>query len=273
MTRGSQGQANEGLLSVVALPLLLHLHLLPPPKTKAATQPLATTTGRVSEMMMLSFENVPEDDIKALLTPMHCILPAGASSGTSAGALPTNTIPPWRSLAPALNEPAHGQGALFIGSMEAALDGSLLRKDRITHLVQVLETPWAPQPEFHAASDSDEDTTPWEFKYHRVDIEDRPSAAVALSAHLPGACDYIGRALGRGEGVLVHCQQGVSRSAAVVIAFLIRDKGMSYDDALAFVKERRSCIKPNAGFVQALRDWEGSCRATKQKPRANSEGS
>lgn len=33
---------------------------------------------------------------------------------------------------------------------------------------------------------------------------------------------------------------------------------MSYDDAHAFVRQKRACIKPNLGFVQALREWEDS---------------
>jgi hypothetical protein len=50
--------------------------------------------------------------------------------------------------------------------------------------------------------------------------------------------------------------QGVSRSAAIVIAYLIRKRGMSFDSAVAFVRQRRPCIKPNSGFVRCLQEWE-----------------
>jgi Dual specificity phosphatase, catalytic domain len=50
--------------------------------------------------------------------------------------------------------------------------------------------------------------------------------------------------------------QGVSRSAAIVIAYLIRKRGMSFDSAVTFVRQRRPCIKPNSGFVRCLREWE-----------------
>jgi hypothetical protein len=36
---------------------------------------------------------------------------------------------------------------------------------------------------------------------------------------------------------------------------------MSYDQAFGLVRSRRACIKPNSGFVTALREWEGYCRA------------
>ena len=55
---------------------------------------------------------------------------------------------------------------------------------------------------------------------------------------------------------LLSLAQGVSRSAAIVIAYLIRKRGMSFDSAVAFVRQRRPCIKPNSGFVRCLREWE-----------------
>ncbi|KAF7356106.1 Phosphatases II [Mycena venus] len=136
--------------------------------------------------------------------------------------------------------------ALYVGSMAAVHDVELLREHDITHLVQVLEVPWIPQ--------ADDDG----FTYHRIDIEDRSSAA--LQPHLEAACNYIRASLARGDNVLVHCQQGVSRSASIVIAYLIRDRSMTYDDAFDLVKQRRQCIKPNSGFVKALREWETACK-------------
>ena len=51
----------------------------------------------------------------------------------------------------------------------------------------------------------------------------------------------------------------MSRSAAIVIAYLIRERGMGYDAAHALVKQRRRCIRPNSGFVKALQEWETVC--------------
>ena len=42
----------------------------------------------------------------------------------------------------------------------------------------------------------------------------------------------------------------MSRSAAVVIAYLIYTHNMSYDAALDLVKRKRACVKPNSGFVR-----------------------
>ncbi|KAJ7486504.1 phosphatases II, partial [Mycena latifolia] len=133
-------------------------------------------------------------------------------------------------------------GALYLGSMAALGEPALLRTHAIRHLVQVLD----PSP----------------MSYHRIDLADSTSAASAADLHaaLPDACAYIAAALDKGENVLVHCHQGVSRSASIVIAFLIHDHHMSYDGAHALVRGRRLCVRPNKGFEGALREWEGECR-------------
>lgn len=42
--------------------------------------------------------------------------------------------------------------------------------------------------------------------------------------------------------VLVHCMAGVSRSVSFVIAYLIKYRGMTFDDGLALLKNRRSIV-------------------------------
>lgn len=55
--------------------------------------------------------------------------------------------------------------------------------------------------------------------------------------------------------VLVHCLQGLSRSATLVLAFLIIKKGMSVTEAVELVRSKRR-IYPNDGFLQQLCDLE-----------------
>ena len=58
------------------------------------------------------------------------------------------------------------------------------------------------------------------------------------------------------EKILVHCAAGASRSATIVIAYLMWDKKMSYKDAHDFTKAKRSIIWPNSGFVDQLQLFE-----------------
>lgn len=53
--------------------------------------------------------------------------------------------------------------------------------------------------------------------------------------------------------ILVHCNAGVSRSATIVIAYLIQKCNYNFDNAYALVKSKRQCIRPNDGFLQQLR--------------------
>jgi len=149
-----------------------------------------------------------------------------------------------------LPPPAQHLGHLWLGSFAAISDADLLRKHRISHLVQVIDAPLLP-----SVNDPNMTVT-------RIDIMDIPSAD--LKSHLDNACARIEKSLAAGKNVLVHCQQGISRSASVVIAYLIKNHGMSYEFAFAFVKKYRACIEPNPGFVECLKQWE-----TKQRPHIN----
>lgn len=56
--------------------------------------------------------------------------------------------------------------------------------------------------------------------------------------------------------MLVHCQAGVSRSAAIVIAYCMWKEHLSADAATALVTAARSVVWPNAGFKCQLQEFE-----------------
>ncbi|EIW81634.1 phosphatases II [Coniophora puteana RWD-64-598 SS2] len=181
--------------------------------------------------MMICFDDMSPEIMESMCTPMHRILP---TSSPASVAVPSK-------------QNSHPLGSLYLGSISATMDRELLSSHKITHLVQVLDAPWVPITEKDG------------FRCLRISILDAPTAD--LRPHLEGACNFISNALQAGSNVLVHCQQGVSRSSSVVIAYLIHNLGMSYDQAFALVKKRRPCIRPNTGFVSVLRAWEGKWRA------------
>nr|XP_018629364.1 dual specificity protein phosphatase 1-like isoform X3 [Nicotiana tomentosiformis] len=66
----------------------------------------------------------------------------------------------------------------------------------------------------------------------------------------------IEEAKGQGGGVLVHCFAGKSRSATIVIAYLMKKHGMSLSEAFQLVKSKRPVISPNAGFMIQLQNYD-----------------
>ena len=52
------------------------------------------------------------------------------------------------------------------------------------------------------------------------------------------------------------CALGMSRSATIVIAYLMKSRGMSLKDSLALVKSRRPIVRPNDKFMKQLREYE-----------------
>jgi hypothetical protein len=69
------------------------------------------------------------------------------------------------------------------------------------------------------------------------------------------------------DRVLVHCIAGVSRSAAVVIGYLIH-RGKSLREAALEVRAARRCAYPNSGFFKALLDYEFEKKGTRSIPEA-----
>lgn len=74
-------------------------------------------------------------------------------------------------------------------------------------------------------------------------------------------CAIIHEALLKKEKIFVHCVAGVSRSATIVLAYLIKhgiDDGtpMNFLEALMYVAQKRQQISPNYGFIKQLRIWE-----------------
>lgn len=71
--------------------------------------------------------------------------------------------------------------------------------------------------------------------------------------------------------MLVHCRAGKSRSASVVIAYMMKMFNMSYENAYFYVKTKRQRTEPNEGFKILLKQYESKLLAgSNSKPMRRS---
>lgn len=138
---------------------------------------------------------------------------------------------------------------LYLGNQSNASDINQLNhsKDTITHILNIQQNGKTP------FGDSGK------FTYKVVPLENLP--AERLIDHLAETNEFIANAVKGGGKVLVHCDTGRSRSAAVVIAYLMFSQKKKYKAALSIVNKGRkamfqSNVAPNHGFIRQLRQYE-----------------
>lgn len=137
---------------------------------------------------------------------------------------------------------------LYLGSAADACKKARLTRFGVTHIVCVAEEL---QPAFEC------------YEYTQVEAKDL--SAYDLLAEFPRVCDVlenVRRRYAKGEGVcvLVHCAAGLSRSAAVVVAFLVGCAGFGVEEALGFVQSRRLGADP-VRFMPQLMRWGAEVEA------------
>jgi protein-tyrosine phosphatase len=73
---------------------------------------------------------------------------------------------------------------------------------------------------------------------------------------LEAAVKMVETMIEAGHRVYIHCRAGVSRSAMVTIAYLMKKHGWSLDTAMDWVGAENPEINPNPRFIMGLREYE-----------------
>ena len=94
----------------------------------------------------------------------------------------------------------------------------------------------------------------------QVDINDdgQNEATEGMRRDLQFCVNYIAINLMQNKKVLVHCSQGVSRSATIVLAFLITKCGLNFETSLNYVKSKRFQVNPKINFIMVLQSLPSS---------------
>uniref|UniRef100_A0A914HES0 sulfite oxidase n=1 Tax=Globodera rostochiensis TaxID=31243 RepID=A0A914HES0_GLORO len=93
-------------------------------------------------------------------------------------------------------------------------------------------------------------------EYRHIRMSDIETEELLASQKLLWALTYIEDSVNNGINIVVHCQCGISRSATVVVAYLMRKHSWSVHEALTYVQKRRSIVQPNPSFMRQLEIFE-----------------
>ncbi|NXC65699.1 DUS5 phosphatase, partial [Anhinga anhinga] len=157
----------------------------------------------------------------------------------------------------ATHKPAYDQGGpveilpfLYLGSAYHASKCEFLANLHITALLNVSRK----------SSESFKD----QYYYKWIPVEDSHTADI--SSHFQEAIDFIDYIRRIGGKILVHCEAGISRSPTICMAYLMKTKKLCLEEAFDYIKQRRSLISPNFGFMGQLLQYESEILSSTPSP-------
>uniref|UniRef100_A0A8C3M8K8 Dual specificity protein phosphatase n=1 Tax=Geospiza parvula TaxID=87175 RepID=A0A8C3M8K8_GEOPR len=136
---------------------------------------------------------------------------------------------------------------IYVGDAKTTLQSL-----KITHILNAADGPYSINTGAKYYADL-------QIEYYGVEAFDDP--AFDLSIFFYDAANFIRK-------VFVHCAMGVSRSATLVLAFLMIHENMTLVDALKTVSAHRN-ICPNTGFLSQLRDLDIKLNEERKRNRAS----
>ncbi len=131
---------------------------------------------------------------------------------------------------------------VYVSSLYVASNRDVVKsKLEITHMVNASGSP---------------DPFPGEFDYLTLELQDH--ALQSLSPSLQRFVEFMRKSLDQEKGcVLIFSARGISRCAALAIAWVMDQLNQSFYESFIYVKDRRYVVNPNHGFVRQLIKWGG----------------
>ncbi|KAF1318538.1 Dual specificity catalytic domain containing protein, partial [Globisporangium splendens] len=152
---------------------------------------------------------------------------------------------------------------LYVSNVAVASDMSLLRALGITHVVNCCKELCA---EAAASPSQGKDDAAFRSKLQVLEFALRDDTREDLTWFFYQVIDFVNDAQRSVAGkALIHCYQGISRSCAFAVAYVMHQQQQNHHEenaplsfrvALAFVKDKRAIASPNTAFLCQLIAWE-----------------
>jgi protein-tyrosine phosphatase len=134
---------------------------------------------------------------------------------------------------------------VYIGNKIGAEELVYLINNRITHIINAA----AEIPNYHEATTG--------IRYFKLQLTDDPRPSVDnLLKNLEPTYNFIISAIRSNPNarIFVHCAAGISRSASIVIYYLMKKNTIGLKQALENLKKLRNSINPNPWYISQLQD-------------------
>ncbi|CAD8162152.1 unnamed protein product [Paramecium pentaurelia] len=132
------------------------------------------------------------------------------------------------------------RGKLFLGNLDCLINQQILETNNINCILSICT----------------EEKIIVGPKYQQIYLDIHDNMNSQISKVFERSYLFIENALKSQQNVLIHCAAGISRSATLVLAYLMKTYQQTLEQALRFLKQKRPYVRPNPGFLLQLLDYE-----------------
>ena len=126
---------------------------------------------------------------------------------------------------------------IYLGDIEGATDFNYFKREQIHNVISIVNEP----PEY-----------PEEMKINQKSFKIEDRFNYNIIQYFKECIDFIENS----DKIYIHCLFGISRSATIVIAYLMWKTHSNFEDTYNYIKKRRPKVEPNNGFISQLKQFE-----------------
>lgn len=110
------------------------------------------------------------------------------------------------------------------------------------------------------SEDVNESIYPSTIQFHNFELEDNCLYKAEMLQYSKLIKDIVQR--NKDKHILIHCNEGQSRSVSAIIYYLMTTYKIGFDASLSWIKKMKPDVKPNNAFERVLRAFEPWARST-----------